>query len=90
MEPVEARHVKLAGEYGLDRREELRRLLEEIKIGPVTLDLSEVSYADSLFLGQLVVLQRRLQSVTLKGANASLRKIFSICGLDQLFHIVDD
>ena len=90
MEPENSRHVRLFGEYGIDRRDELRKILESIDLGPVSLDLSGVTYADSIFLGQLVALRRRLQEVTLTGANATLRKIFTLCGFDQLFHIVDE
>ena len=89
-EPAEPHRIKLVGDYGLDRRDELRRLLEDVKIGPVTLDLSGVTYADSIFLTQLVRLQQRLRDVTLRGADANLRKIFTVSGFDQLFHIVDE
>jgi anti-anti-sigma factor len=83
------RWVHLDGDYDLSRRDELRQLLEAIAEGPVTLDLSKVTFFDSLALQELARLKNRLSDITLAGADANIRRLLSFCGFDHIFNFVD-
>jgi anti-anti-sigma factor len=83
--------IELEGEYDIARRDELARAFASLGNGPATIDLSRVTYLDSIFMQQLVLLYRRLveHGVTLKGANENVLKLLRIAGLDQFFHFVE-
>lgn len=85
--------VELEGEWDLARKDELERLFSSIeKDGPLTIDLRQVTYADSTFLHALASLALRFQEVpiTLAGPPPRLRRLFGIVQFDRLFQIVDD
>lgn len=84
--------IKLEGELDIARKDELKRLFDAIqRDGPLTIDLQQVTYADSTFLHHLASLAFRFQEVpiTLLGATPGLRRIFDVMQFDKLFRIVD-
>ncbi len=84
--------VELEGEYDVARRSEVVSLFTAIPAdGPVIIDLSKVTYLDSLFMQELILLNRRLGKlpITLVGANPNIRRLLQIVGFDQLFQIGD-
>jgi anti-anti-sigma factor len=83
--------IRLEGEYDLSRREELRRAFDALADGPATIDLSAVTYFDSIFMQELTALHRRLSEygLTLRGANPNILKLLRVAAFDQLFHIVE-
>lgn len=82
--------ILLCGEYDVFRRAELGALFDEIG-GPCTLDFSRVTYCDSTFFGELIALRKRLPeaAITIIGATANVRRLFTMLSLQNLFHIVD-
>jgi anti-anti-sigma regulatory factor len=85
------RHVILHGEYDLARRDELRAALSLLESSGGVIDLFAVTYGDSIFIGELAALKRRLDGapVTLAGADANMRRLLHLVGFDKLFHVVD-
>lgn len=84
--------IELDGEYDLTRKEELEALFDSLSAdGPVTIDLTKVTYADSTFLRVLGHLYFRLQEhgATLVGANRGMRRLLSIVQFDRLFRVTD-
>ncbi len=84
--------IELAGELDLSRKGELKRLFDPLqKDGPLTIDLRQVTYADSTFLHLLASLAVRFQGapITLLGATPPLRRLFEIVRFDKLFQIAD-
>jgi anti-anti-sigma factor len=83
--------IELEGELDIARQDELQRLFDSIqKDGPLTIDLGQVTYADSTFLRLLASLALRFQEVPIRlvGAQPNLRRVFSIVQFDKLFQIV--
>src|SRR5581483_7186728 len=83
--------ASLFGEYDAGRREELRAALEPLQ-GACTIDLSEVTYCDSFFLQELILLKKRLAAgakITLQAPSAAVKRLLEIVGFDRLFHIVE-
>lgn len=84
--------LELYGEYDLSRKEELGKLFAALPVdSSAVIDLSRVSYVDSMFLHQLVSLHKRLKEhvVTLVGVNSAIRRVLGIAGFDQLFRIAE-
>lgn len=83
------RHViSLAGEYDIARRQELAELFSAVTNGaPVTIDMSQVSYVDSTFLGELTKMRLRLNElpVTLVGVQPNVARVFQLAKLDRFF-----
>jgi anti-sigma B factor antagonist len=89
--------LSLAGEIDLHRSPEVKALLQppiERKTGRILLDLSRVSYIDSSGLAVLIEgLQRVLGyggRLGLFGLQESVRNIFEIARLDQVFELYPD
>lgn len=85
--------IELKGEWDIARKDELKSLFDSIqRDGPVTIDLRQVTFADSSFLGLLGSLAGRLQGIpiTLSGAQPNLRRVLTIVQFDRLFKIEDD
>lgn len=87
-----AHTVKLFGDFDFSRKGELEQLLAAAaKADLAVIDLRDVSYLDSSVLTSLMGLKKRLDShpqpgiVRIVGANESLRRIFTICGLERYF-----
>lgn len=80
--------VALFGEYDLSRQDELREALAPLQ-APCTIDLSQVTFCDSLFLQELVNLKRRLPdgAVSLVGANPQIQRLLNIVSFGTLFNI---
>jgi anti-sigma B factor antagonist len=72
-----------------------QKLLEAIQEGErvVVIDLTATTFIDSTFLSSLVGAERRLRdrdgSLVIVCADPTLRKIFTITGLDRLYTIVE-
>ena len=90
MEDSASRHVRLSGEYDIARREEIVTLFQStIEDGPVTIDMTDVSYIDSTFLAELAAMRFRLNgsSVTLLGVQPNVARILQLSKLDRFFVI---
>jgi anti-anti-sigma regulatory factor len=86
------RRVQLDGEYDLSRKEQVAALFGALPgDGPVTIDLSKVTYIDSTFLHELAALRLRFkeQSITLTGASAGVKRILKLVKFERLFVLVD-
>jgi anti-anti-sigma factor len=85
--------VALAGEWDVDRVDELIALLGKLTgDAPATIDVRGVDYVDSTFLAVLGNLRKRFQAVpvTLLGPKPQLRRILGLMDFDRLFRIVDE
>lgn len=80
-------HLMLSGEYDIARREELTTLFRAVQGGPVTMDMTQVSYIDSTFLAELAAMRFRLNgtSVTLVGVQPNIARVLKIAKLDHFF-----
>lgn len=88
----EYQHIELEGEYDLARKEELASHLGSLlESAPVTIDMRNVTYVDSTFLGELASLRVRLenQPVTLLGAQPNVKRVLAITKLDRFFTFSD-
>ncbi|HEV3087223.1 MAG TPA: STAS domain-containing protein [Candidatus Elarobacter sp.] len=89
MQPPHA--VSFSGDLDIWKEEEVDARLATIDgSAPVLIDLSAVRYLDSAFLSALIRLRRRIPDspITIVVEVPSVRRIFSITQLDQLFEIV--
>jgi anti-anti-sigma factor len=80
--------ITLAGEYDIARRRELAELFDSVTNGgPITIDMSEVKYVDSTFLGELTKMRLRLAElpVTLVGVRPNVARIMHLAKLDRFF-----
>ena len=87
-EPV----IRLEGEYDLTRKDEVAALFTTIGgIGPIVIDMTDVSYIDSTILLQFAALKSRKngRSIKLVGLNSHIRRIFTIVKFDELFELTD-
>jgi anti-anti-sigma factor len=84
--------IELNGEYDLAQREEMASLFEALRPdGPAVIDLTKVTYVDSMFLSELVKLRRRLREhpITLAGANGNVADLLRLVSFDELFELSD-
>lgn len=81
--------IELHGEYDISRRGEVQRLFDGIPSGPLIVDLSRVTYVDSLFLQDLIRLKGRLADVSLASPSPSVWRLLKLCGLTNHFRIVE-
>lgn len=82
--------VHFAGHLDISRYPEFRSAFEAVPQGlPVLIDLTEVEGADSTFLSELVMLERRHDGalVTLIPADSALARLFAITNLGERLHI---
>ena len=89
---VAEQFVELAGEYDLSRKAEVGALFESLEGNePLVIDLAKVTYLDSTLLNELSVLRRRNheRQITLRGANANIRRILNLVNFGALFRIAD-
>jgi anti-anti-sigma factor len=82
--------VVLRGELDLSQRESLDTILKvDDDTSVVILDLSETTYLDSSALGAFLTLRRSMLDrggrVALAGAEARVKRILEITGLDSVF-----
>jgi anti-anti-sigma factor len=81
-------YIELSGEYDIARKRELVELFAPIFNGnPVTIDMTDVTYVDSTFLGELMAMRLRLEDpqVTLVGVSPGIARLFAIASLDRFF-----
>jgi anti-anti-sigma factor len=84
--------IELDGEYDLSQKEVLASLFGALRAdGPVTIDLTNVTYIDSTFLNALAALRGRVNGhpITLLGANATILRVLRLVGFDRLFHLAE-
>jgi anti-anti-sigma factor len=89
---VAEQFVELAGEYDLSRKAEVGALFDSLEGNePLVIDLAKVTYLDSTLLNELSVLRRRNneRQITLRGANANIRRILNLVNFGALFSIAD-
>jgi len=71
--------------------EESRKILEESADKKILLDCTELSYISSSGLRQFLSLRKTVEakggSLTLKGLNDDIRKVFTVTGFIRLFDI---
>lgn len=87
-EPV----IRLEGEYDLTRKAEVAALFASVgDIGPIVIDMTNVSYIDSTILLELATLKSRNDGRTIKlvGLNSHIRRVFAIVKFDELFELSD-
>jgi len=86
-ERTSGHHVTLSGEYDIARRQELMDLFRSIQGGPVTMDMTDVSYIDSTFIAELATMRFRLDgsSVTLVGVQPNIARVLQVAKLDRFF-----
>jgi anti-anti-sigma factor len=84
--------VRLAGDFDLAGRDRFYEVFEQLRTitEPVTLDVSNVSFADSIGLGCLcfarnALFERSGQPPRLIGATPALRQMLILSGIDDLF-----
>jgi anti-sigma B factor antagonist len=89
--------VVLGGELDLSSAPPLRDLLsqtfEEDGLGRLVVDLSDLIYLDSTGLSVFVTAHKRARAsgieFCLANPNSSVRRLFKVTALDQVFEIVD-
>jgi anti-anti-sigma factor len=84
--------IELNGEYDLAQREEMASLFEALRSdGPAVIDLTKVTYVDSMFLSELIKLRRRFREhpITLVGANGNVADLLRLVSFDELFEVSD-
>jgi anti-sigma B factor antagonist len=89
--------LALEGEIDLHRSPQVKELLEPLvaqKVPRILLDFSAVTYIDSSGLATIIETLQRIQSYGGKfamfGLRDSVRSIFEIARLDQIFRIFPD
>ncbi len=86
--------VKVSGEIDLSTVAALRSVLESVEptSGRLVLDLSDVSFLDSMGVGLLVEAARRcaseLRELVLRAPSERVRQVLEITGLHQIVPIV--
>lgn len=86
--------VVVRGEVDIATSPELRRQLERLghDDGPIVVDVTEMSFIDSSGLGVLVEAEKNRReagvgSLTLRGMQQPVRRVFEITGLTDLFEV---
>lgn len=88
--------IRFAGDVDFTRRDEIAEQFacaEHAKI--VILDLRDVPYVDSTFLGEVARLYKRMSggirpfAVRLVGVRSELRRIFEIANFDEILEFYD-
>lgn len=84
-------HVALSGDVDILEVDALRREIAEIGGADVEIDCADMTYIDSMGIGVLVSLLKRVKDgghvVRLKGLKPHIQKIFVLTDLDKLFLI---
>lgn len=86
------RGIALEGEYDIADRGALATLFGALRAdGPVTIDLTKVTYLDATMLTALLKLQARFKAHSIKLLVRSniIRRVLRIVRFNQLFEIVD-
>jgi anti-anti-sigma factor len=80
--------IELAGEYDIARKPELAATFAAVTSAcPVTIDMRDVSFVDSTFLGELAAMRLRQveRPVTLVGVHPHVARVFRLAKLDRFF-----
>lgn len=70
-------------------QEDIRDHLDP-RIKKITIDCDWVQYVDSAFLQFLTIINKEVESVRIINASRTIRKIFKITGLDEMFMDSED
>ena len=86
--------IRLSGEFDIATRDRLASLLRPAELADTAIiDMSETTYMDSTALSCLIHLKKQLLqrdgAVHLVGVRPNVRRVFTICKLDELFEIRD-
>ncbi|GGW60468.1 anti-sigma factor antagonist [Streptomyces lucensis JCM 4490] len=86
--------LHVAGELDYDQAAALRRQVEDVGLGPgqcLTLDLAGLEFCDSTGITVLLAAWQHARSagadIVLAAVPSSLRRVFTIVGLDQVFNL---
>ncbi|HET9096972.1 MAG TPA: STAS domain-containing protein [Candidatus Baltobacteraceae bacterium] len=86
--------VSLKGEYDINSRNALRRLLASAEgADQAIIDLSAVTYAGTTLINALLNLRKRMRkqgregAIRLVGSSANIRKVLTITRLDRVFEV---
>src|SRR5207249_7933932 len=83
--------VTVTGDVDIATAPQLAEYLVGFTDGPVTVDLSQVSFLDSSGMHALLAahrqLERRDSRLTIRGATPIARRVLQISGLDQLLNL---
>ena len=86
--------VSLHGAYDISTREHLRRQLSEAACADeAVIDLSDVTFAGTTLLNELLALKKTMRrngsegAIRIVGSNPQLRKVLTITCLDRLFEV---
>jgi anti-anti-sigma regulatory factor len=87
----DSRRLVLSGEYDLRRRDEVRTLFRALSCSEIDLDFRGVTYVDSSFLSELILLRKRLPecSIVLSGVNSQVKHTFELVDFGSIFCIKD-
>ena len=89
--------VYLEGEldhHGADRiRREMDRLLEDLKVKHLLIDMSMMPFMDSSGIGVILGRYRQLAArggtVAVRGMNAQVKRIFTLSGMGQIIRVAE-
>ncbi|HOP18248.1 MAG: STAS domain-containing protein [Chromatiaceae bacterium] len=84
--------IIVTGDFTFEVNRDFRNAYQALPAGkPVTVDFSNSNYVDSAGLGMLIRLREHVgkdaKSVTLTGANATIKTIFEVANFGQIFRI---
>lgn len=88
--PSQTRRIELVGEYDVSQKPEVAALFGALEPGgPVTIDLTRVTYIDSSLLNELVKLRARFMpyQITLLVRAYNIRRLLKLVKFDLLFEI---
>lgn len=88
--------VVFAGEYDVANKQGIRRTLQRLETSDdLVLDLTEVTFVDSTFITELILLEKARQAknfprVTIVTPDGSIvRRVFDVVGIASMFTLVD-
>jgi anti-anti-sigma factor len=84
--------IRLEGEYDLTRKDEVAAIFASIDdVGPIVIDMTNVTYIDSTILLALAKLKSRYDGRTIRivGLSSHIRRVFAIVKFDELFELTD-
>lgn len=85
--------LRLSGRFDFSGHKSFRdayeRIIDDVAVKAITVDLGSVEYLDSSALGMLLVLKDKASGahkpVALKGANGSVRQVLEVANFHKLF-----
>ena len=88
--------IVFAGEYDLANKDGLRRTLRRLESSNgLTLDLTEVTFIDSTFISELILLEKAReannysQMTIVAPAKSVVRRLFEVVGITSIVNVVE-